>query len=88
MFPQGELHSIYDDNIKFEIGAQRIIDRSDDFLQVVLVANFIDYFSDSKPNLFMNIKTFEAKDLRWNLLEKEYKHFYASSLNEQKSNVL
>ncbi len=84
MFPQGKIHSLYSDSISFESGAQRIIDRSEDELQVLFVANLIDYFSNSKPELFTYIKQFSAKDLKGNLAEKEYNAFYKQVLSQQK----
>ncbi len=85
MFPQGEIHSSYDDRFKFGAGAQRIINRCDDELDVVLVANMYDYFSDYKPNLYTYIKSFQAQELKDADLEMTYNSFYADCLSEQKA---
>jgi hypothetical protein len=85
MFPQGEINSLYNDSIKFEHGLQRIIEQAPDDLQVIFIANLLDYFSDPKPNLFMNIKAYLAQNLKGNLLENKYNEFYNSMLSIQKN---
>ena len=85
MFPQGEIKSIYNDHIKFERGIQRVIRKSSDDVQVVFVANLVDYFSNPKPGLFMYIQTYSAKKIKLNDLEMEYGLFYQKSLKTQKS---
>ncbi len=84
MFPQGKIHSLYNDNIKFEQGAQRIINHIDDKVQVLFVADFVDYFETSKPNLYINIRQYSAKDLKGKLAEQKYNEFYSEALNQQK----
>ncbi len=88
MFPQGKIHSLYNNSIKFEKGVQHIIDHSDDNLQVIFAANLIDYFSDSKPNLYINIKQYSAKDLKQKSTEEAYSTFYNLVLNQQKNKSL
>ena len=84
MFPQGENHSIYNDAVAFENGVERIIKKTASETQVVFVANLIDYFSDSKPNLFIYFKSFLAQDFQKNTVENEYNTFFKQSLNFQK----
>ncbi len=84
MFPQGEIHSIYNDAVAFENGVERIIKKTASETQVVFVANLIDYFSDSKPNLFIYFKSFLAQDFQKNTVENEYNTFFKQSLNFQK----
>ena len=85
MFPQGEIHSSYDDRFKFGAGAQRIISRCDDEVVIVFVSNMYDYFSDSKLNLYTYIKSFQAKQLKGVDLEVSYNSFYINCLKEQKA---
>ncbi|PVX49218.1 acyltransferase-like protein [Balneicella halophila] len=84
MFPQGEIHSIYNDAVIFENGVERIIKNAAANTQIVFVTNLIDYFSDSKPNLYIYFKSFFAQDFQKTTLEKEYNTFYKQSLNFQK----
>lgn len=84
MFPQGEIHSIYNDAVVFENGVERIIKKTAPETQVVFVANLIDYFSDSRPNLFIYFKPVSWHDLQKTTVEKEYNIFYQQSLDFQK----
>lgn len=84
MFPQGVIHSIHNDAVVFENGVERIIKKTAPETQVVFVANLIDYFSDSKPNLYIYFKSFFAQDFQKTTVEKEYNTFYKQSLNFQK----
>jgi len=84
LFPQGKINSLYNNTIHFESGVQRIIEQAKDDLQVLFVANLLDYLSDSKPNLFMYIKGYLAKDLKGKLAENKYNNFYDKVLSQQK----
>ncbi len=85
MFPQGEIHSSYDDRFTFGAGAKRIIACCDDEVNVLFVANMYDYFADSKPNLYTYIRSFRAKSLKDIDLEMHYNRFYTDCLKEQKT---
>lgn len=87
MFPQGQIHSMYNNTIEFEKGVERIIKNTSPETQVLFVANLIDYFSDAKPNLFIYLKSFLAKDFQQSNVEYEYNKFYAKVLDIQKSKV-
>lgn len=85
MFPQGEINSLYNNSIRFEKGVQKIIAQCTDEVQVLFVANMVDYFSNAKPNLFTYIKKYKAKQLKNNTVETEYNTFYNSVLSIQKT---
>ena len=87
MFPQGEITSMHNHDIKFEKGAQRIVDGSSDDVQVLFMANFIDYFSDPKPNLYMYLQKLSGQELKESTVESAYIKFYIQSLNTQKIKV-
>lgn len=84
MFPQGKISSLYNDSIRFEKGVDRIIEHSSKDVQLLFVANFVDYFSSSKPNLYMHIKTPSVDDLKEVSVESAYNAFYCNILNEHK----
>ncbi len=84
IFPQGKIYSLYNDRIHFKKGVQKVINLSDSDLQVVFVANLLDYFSNSRVNLFMHFKTFLAKDLKGNNVEYIYNDFYRDLISHQK----
>jgi hypothetical protein len=80
-FPQGKLHSIYEDNPVFNNGIQRIISPS---LSVCIIfyASFIENGSFEKPyiNIFLKIlKTEIGNDLK--LINEQYNTFYVESKN-------
>lgn len=85
VFPEGKIKSLYNSHFEFEKGIERIIEKVSPDTQVVFVANMVDYFSDSKPNLYIYLKTFVAKDLKNNVVEKKYNEFYAEALKIQKA---
>ena len=85
MFPQGEIHSSYDTLFTFGAGAKRIVDSCDDAVQVVFVANMYDYFSQSKPSLYIYMQCYQAKELREVDIELCYTRFYLHCLGEQKA---
>jgi hypothetical protein len=84
MFTQGEINSIYNDNIVFKKGIEKIIKSIPPETQIIFVANLIDYFSNSKPSLYINYKCLLAKDFQTTNLQKEYNTFYAEVINNQK----
>lgn len=85
MFPQGEINSLYNNSMQFEKGIQRIVGQCPEDVQVLFVANLVDYFSNPKPTLFMYIKSYSGKSLKENSVESEYNNFYNKSLDIQKA---
>lgn len=82
IFPQGEIQSVYQDNIRFEQGVSRIINDNQD-IQVIMCVCLIDYFSDPKPSLYIYLKEFKYSSE----IEKEYQVFYAESVLKQTGKV-
>ena len=76
MFPQGKIHSIYKNNVPFEKGIERILSQVPGETPVLFVANFVDYFSNNKPNVYMYQQNFLARDFETNSIETEYHRFY------------
>lgn len=87
LFPQGKINSLYNDKIKFEKGISRILQRSDENYGVMFLANFVDYFSESKPTLFMNYKLYNSDDLKVENLELCYQRFYSDYLSKHRQKV-
>lgn len=85
MFPQGKIHSSHNNSVRFERGIQQIIKKCHDKTQVLFVANFTDYFSDSKPHLFIYTKTGTAGFLKNKNIEEEYNLFLTEVLNQHKT---
>ncbi|MGQ9820132.1 MAG: lysophospholipid acyltransferase family protein [Candidatus Kapaibacteriales bacterium] len=85
MFPQGHIQSMHNNNMKFERGIERVIANIPPETQVLFVANLVDYLADMKPNLYIYLKMFLAKDLNPTIIEKRYNEFYELAINTQKT---
>jgi 1-acyl-sn-glycerol-3-phosphate acyltransferase len=84
MFPQGEIHSLYSSDFIFEKGIEHILSRLDGPVQIVFVANMVDYLSKPKPGLYVYLHEYRGEDHSTKALEKGYNRFYQESLNQQK----
>jgi hypothetical protein len=82
MFPQGSIQSIYNVNIKFEKGIEKILKVNSGKVQLLFIANLVDYFSMEKPILYMYFKEFPAKEYSINEIEREYNTFYSGCISE------
>lgn len=83
IFPQGKINSMHNHQIQFERGVDRIIKNCSREVQILFVANFIEYLSNSKPSLYMYIKSADKSIPDFQLLENEYNAFYHSALQNQ-----
>jgi 1-acyl-sn-glycerol-3-phosphate acyltransferase len=76
LFPQGEIQSLYTRTIHFEKGIGHILKKVKNEVQIIFLVNLIDYFSRSKPGLYMYFNEFAGNDVTAENLQKEYNHFY------------
>lgn len=83
IFPQGDIHSMYNHEFKFKKGTEKILQKTTGGIQVVFLANFIEYLSNPKPTLFIYIQEYNGT-YKMNEIQKEYNGFYKNSLNAQK----
>jgi len=84
IFPEGELRSLYNSSHVFEKGFERILKGHQDNFQLVFVANFIDYLSHKKPDLYMYVSEYQGKNFLCPDIEKAYNNFYSECLDIQK----
>lgn len=84
IFPQGEIKSMHGQEMVFEKGIQRIMEKTSGEIQIVFVANLIDYFSAPKPGIYMHIESYSGNLFDKNTLESEYNVFYRSAVDYQK----
>lgn len=82
IFPQGEIKSVYENNIQFEKGLDWIIKKTKD-IQIIQVASFVDYFSKQKPSLYIYFEEFNPNENT--TLETSYNQFYSKSVEKQKT---
>jgi 1-acyl-sn-glycerol-3-phosphate acyltransferase len=82
MFPQGEIVSMHKANFEFEKGVEKILQRTKNEVQVLFVANIIDYLSEIKPSVYIYMSDYKGK-YTISEIEKEYNRFYQRSLETQ-----
>lgn len=82
LFPQGEIQSVYTQKIKFGKGLERILKDNSGKVQVLFLANLIDYFSEEKPTLFIYLLEYANTESSLEIIEKEYNSFYSGCIAE------
>jgi len=82
MFPQGEIQSMHLHQFHFENGIGKILGKTSDPFQIVMLANLVDYFSDVKPNVAIYFEEFSGKPVK-NEIEKAYNDFYGKCIRLQ-----
>ncbi|MEI7525387.1 MAG: lysophospholipid acyltransferase family protein [Mariniphaga sp.] len=80
VFPQGKIESAYTFPLNFEGGIKHIIKRSG-ALQIIFMANLVDYFSDRKPGLFIYISEFVGDKFDTGSIQDAYNHFYKECIS-------
>ena len=90
LFPQGKIESAYLRSFHFESGISRIIHNASGPVQIIFMANLIDYFSNRKPGLYMYISEYNGNNLNAASLQEAYNFFYKECIetNTLKSNDL
>ncbi|MFZ4455492.1 MAG: lysophospholipid acyltransferase family protein [Bacteroidales bacterium] len=84
IFPQGKIQSSYLQQISFEKGIERILQSSiSNPIQVLFVANLVDYFSKPKPTLTVYYEEYQLNDFSHNKLENSYNEFYQKCIETQ-----
>jgi hypothetical protein len=84
MFPQGKLHSIYCDKIKFGKGVERIV-KNNTNTEIVMCANLVEYFASKKPSLYVYLQSFDLQEKNIETLENEYNIFYNKCLDKHRN---
>jgi hypothetical protein len=83
MFPQGVIESLYTSSFSFEGGVEKVLKNVSKPVQVLFVANFVDYLSHKKPSLYMNVQEYRGADFSAEALNRAYTDFYQLSLSVQ-----
>ncbi len=82
LFPQGKITSIYDQSVHFESGLERILKAVNGKVQVVFLANLVDFFSNSKPSLFIYIQGWNNTENEISGIQEDYNSFYKACIEE------
>ncbi len=84
VFPQGEIQSQHNQSFHFEKGLERILKDKRDKIQIVFLANLVDYFSNRKPGIYFHLQ--ENNNIVNDMadLQQQYNLFYVQSVEKQK----
>lgn len=83
LFPQGKIQSVYESSFIFEKGIEKVLEAVDNPIQIILIVNLTDYFSDPKPDLYIYFREYSGNNLVAASLQKEYNSFYQSCISVQ-----
>lgn len=85
MFPQGKLYSNFVEEVKFEKGVMRLIDKAGERCQLIFAATFIQYFRHKKPNVNVYLETppKEYVGLDVTKLQNDYQELYKAGREQQ-----
>ncbi len=83
IFPQGKIQSMHQQNIHFEKGIGKITEGMEGKIHLVMVVFLTDYFSSSKPGLFIYLREYKNGKFDREALEKAYQNFYDACLKQQ-----
>ena len=83
IFPQGEITTMHQQNINFENGMVRVLKDKENF-QVVFQVNMVDYFSSSKPGIYIYIENYD-NTASGRSVQDSYQDFYLQCVEKQNS---
>ena len=85
IFPQGRIETKYRYPFVFERGIEEILKRTNSRVQILFIANVIDYFSHSNPSLFIYFQQADLGDLPVKArIEEAYNAFFSNCIAQQK----
>jgi len=84
VFPQGEIQSQHDRDFHFGKGIERILKDQTGKLQLVFMANLVDYFSNRKPSIYFHLSENTKPFSNIVDLQQQYAIFYTQSVEKQK----
>ena len=82
IYPQGQLHSLYDSDFHFQRGLGRLIEGREGKLHLILSVNMIDYGKYPRPSLCTYIEEYQGA-MKLETIEEGYNVFYQSCLSKQ-----
>ena len=82
LFPQSKIESMHNSGFIFEKGVEKILQRTKNTVQVIFVANLIDYHSNIKPTLHAYLSNYSGK-FQVEEIQNEYNRFYKNCISNQ-----
>jgi 1-acyl-sn-glycerol-3-phosphate acyltransferase len=83
IFPQGKLHSNFVEQVHFEKGLGRIIEKAGETFQLIFAATFIQYFRSKKPSITVYLSRQEHAGKTLEELQNAYQQHFDRSKKEQ-----
>jgi 1-acyl-sn-glycerol-3-phosphate acyltransferase len=87
IFPQGKLHSNFVDDVHFEKGVIRIMDKAEGKFQLIFAATFIQYVRSKKPDVTVYLENTAARKTL-DELKTAYQQFFDRVKKEQTEIVI
>jgi len=84
IFPQGEIQSMHLQTFQFEKGIHHILRGKEGNIQMLFMANLVDYFSTPKPIINIYIQDYEDSSLNLESIQNSYNEFYRRCIENQK----
>ncbi|MBN2570754.1 MAG: lysophospholipid acyltransferase family protein [Ignavibacteriales bacterium] len=75
IFPQGEIESLYKEELKFEKGLEKIMKDLDNEFQILFMVNLVEYFSQKRPYLFTYLQEYQLKDTTIDKIQTDFNVF-------------
>jgi 1-acyl-sn-glycerol-3-phosphate acyltransferase len=82
LFPQGKIESLYSKSYIFEPGIEYILKKLNQPVQLVFVANLVEYLSNPRPTLFVYLKECTSVSRSVEDIQSDYTAFYNQCLME------
>ena len=81
LFPQGQFESSYQHPLHFEKGLHWLLKKIPQRVQMIFLANQVEYFDSVKPNLFVYFEQYDFTGKTLNDIETDYNQFYKRCFN-------
>jgi 1-acyl-sn-glycerol-3-phosphate acyltransferase len=85
MYPQGEIQSMHTTQLQFGKGVERILAGKAGEVQIMFLANVVDYFSKKRPSLVMYLEEYTGEDVTADTIKTHYNTFLNKSLLKQQT---
>lgn len=80
LFPQGQLHSMYDRCFEFQAGVGHILRQCTTEVQILMVVNLVDYHAHRRPSLHSYVEEYSSKVMDCKSLQQAYQQFYNTAI--------
>ena len=78
IFPQGQFQSMHQSTLRFEKGFESILKKCTSPVQLLFVANIVEFFSNPKPSVFIYYEEYRYNNQNLSDIRIAYQQFYSS----------